>query len=182
MGNSTSSTEGESSQGDPDAFERACDGYDQKTGAEQIRAEECLQLHADGKLFVFDTREEREHMYACIPGAHLLSPTALGMTLCSTVGAGMRYSNEETIPLLVSKIPDDATVVCACTAGLRSGYCAVDLSAKLGRPVKNLHGGIIAWFNAGGEVVDPETKEKMDKVHTYGKEWSKYVKDGKAYY
>ena len=182
MGNTAPATAGDSPTSDEDAFESVCLGYDAKTGAEQIRVEECFELQKRGKLFVIDTRKQYEHNFSCIPGAQLLTPSSLGMTLCSTLGTGMRYGNEEVIPTLAAQIPDGATVVCACTAGLRSGYCALDLSARLGRPIKNLHGGIIAWFNAGGEVIAPQTKKKMTQVHTYSEQWSKYVKDGKAHY
>ena len=164
------------------AFEELCVGYDQKTGSEQLHAAEAIELHKKGKLFLIDTSGEEEYKYACIPGATLLSPTAMGMTLVSTVGSGMRYVQDELPDL--ANVPEDVTIVCSCTAGLRSGYCAVDLTARLGgdRTVKNLHGGIIAWFNANGPVGNPETGEAMGKVHAYSATWGRYVKDGKAHY
>ena len=126
-------------------FDQMCQGYDVKTGAPQITAEECIKLHQTGKLFVIDTREDYEHNFACIPQAHLLTPSTIGMTLCMTTGSGMRYADSKQLPDSAA-IPEDVSIVTACTAGLRSGFCAVDLSQKLNRPVKNLHGGIIAWY------------------------------------
>ena len=164
---------------DHDAYEKLCAEYDKKTTATQVYAEEAIRLHADGKLLVIDTRESYEHEYATIPNARLLSPTSMGMTLVSTVGTGMGYKQEVPVEELKA-VPEDVTIICSCTAGLRSGYCAVDLSKRLERPVLNLHGGIISWFNAGGKVVNPKTNEAVDKIHTYGESWSKFVKEGKG--
>lgn len=164
---------------DHEAYEKLCAEYDKKTTATQVYAEEAIRLHADGKLIVIDTREIYEHEYAAIPNARLLSPTAMGMTLVSTVGTGMGYKQDVPVEELKA-VPQDVTIVCSCTAGLRSGYCAVDLSKRLERPVLNLHGGIISWFNAGGKVVDPKTNKEMDTIHTYGESWSKFVKEGKG--
>ena len=158
-------------------------GYDTQTGAEQLSASDAIQLHKEGKLFVIDTRNESEYKYACIQNARLLPPTTLGMAMCLMVGSGMRYDRDVDglLPDLAA-VPEHATIVCSCTAGLRSGFSAVDLSKKTGRTVKNLHGGIIEWFNHGGVVVCPETGKEVDKIHTYGAKWSKYVKDGKGWY
>ena len=183
MGNSQSpQPESWSTEEREKAFEDLCAGYDQKTGSEQLYASEAIELHKKGKLFLIDTRGQNEYKYACVPGATILSPTSLGMTMASTVGSGMRYEQEELPD--IADVPEDVTIACSCTAGLRSGYCAVDLTKRIGggRTVKNLHGGIIAWFNAGGPVVDPATGEAMDRVHTYSETWGRYVKDGKAHY
>lgn len=160
-------------------WEALCHGYNKRTTAVQISASECLQLQQEGKLLILDTRGHDEHAFSCIPGARMLSPTPFGMALCLTVGSGMFY--EQDIPDLAA-VPAGTTIVCACTAGLRSGFCAVDLSSKCGRTVKNLHGGIIAWVNSGGVVVDPVSGEPRDKVHTYGQKWSKYVKGDRAFF
>lgn len=135
-------------------FARKCrlalsSGYDKKTGAVQISAQDALRLHKAGKLMVIDTRGESEHKFSCIPGAVLLVPSKLGMGLCMTIGRGMSYSTP--IPD-VSEVPKDTTIVCACTAGLRSGFCANNLAKRFGRPVFNLHGGIISWFNHDGDA------------------------------
>ena len=42
-------------------------------------------------------------------------------------------------------------------------------------PVYNLHGGIIAYANAGGLLVDPATKEKVQRVHAYSAYWASFV-------
>jgi len=43
--------------------------------------------------------------------------------------------------------------------------------------VYNLYGGIFEYKNNGGKVVDNQNKE-TDKIHTYNKEWSVYLKKG----
>ena len=66
-------------------------------------------------------------------------------------------------------------VVTYCTAGYRSGIAATQLEKRLGRPVYSLSGGIIEWFNDGGEVVDPASGEPRDRIHPYSAEWGRYV-------
>ena len=64
-------------------------------------------------------------------------------------------------------LPEDAMVVTYCTVGYRSGKAAVELEKRLGRPVYNLDGGILAWFNQGGEVLDPGGRP-VDKIDAWG--------------
>jgi acyl-CoA thioesterase-1 len=71
-------------------------------------------------------------------------------------------------------LPPGATVVTYCTAGYRSGLAAVEIEKRLGRPVWNLTGGIIEWFNRGGAVFDPAGSPAA-RIHPYGEEWAKYV-------
>ena len=73
--------------------------------------------------------------------------------------------------------PPGTTIVCACTAGLRSGWAANALAARLGGTVVSLHGGIIAWANEGGEIVVPGTEEGTTRVHTYSKAWARFVNE-----
>ena len=48
------------------------------------------------------------------------------------------------------------------------------LERRLGRPVYNLDGGIIEWFNRGGAVVDPSGKP-VDRIDAWGEPWSSFV-------
>ena len=71
-------------------------------------------------------------------------------------------------------LPAGATIVTYCTVGYRSGLAAVTLEKRIGRPVFNLDGGIIAWFNDGGTVVDAGGEE-TDKIDAFSVEWEQDV-------
>ena len=43
--------------------------------------------------------------------------------------------------------------------------------------VYNLYGGIFEWKNKNFIVIDSEEKE-TNKVHTYNRDWSKWLKKG----
>lgn len=58
-------------------------------------------------------------------------------------------------PAAIALSPDDV-VVLYCRSGRRSEIAAERLSAHTGEPAAHLAGGILAWRNAGGEVVPPE--------------------------
>lgn len=71
----------------------------------------------------------------------------------------------------------NATIVVYCSIGVRSEKIGEKL-LKLGyKNVFNLYGGIFDYKNNGGKVVDSQNKE-TDKIHTYNKEWSVYLKKG----
>jgi rhodanese-related sulfurtransferase len=174
MGNSSSTqTEEELAQ----EYETLCQSYNQKTGARQIKAATLLaKIEANETLYILDTRGANEHSTSTLPNARLLVPSIGVLSIAYTT----------TLPDPTT-IPDDATIVCHCTAGLRSGWAAVDLEKKWNRPVYSLHGGIVAWSNAGGQLevpVDATTetptatdRQETKKVHTYSATWGKFLKN-----
>ena len=159
-------------------YAQMCDGYDAKTGCRSITAEEILPLMNDDKslVYIIDTRGENEHLVSTLPGAHLVVPD-IGVL-------SMSYKTPLPDP---ATIPSDVMVVCHCTAGLRSGWTAVDLEKKWQRPIYSLKGGIISWSNAGGKLVVPTSETEVDetsgaavveteRVHTYSATWGKFLK------
>ena len=68
----------------------------------------------------------------------------------------------------------DSTIVVYCTVGYRSGRAAASLEKRLGRPVYNLSGGIIKWFNQGGQVIDSSGR-LSDTVHPFNADWSRFI-------
>ncbi|HBL31425.1 MAG TPA: hypothetical protein DD490_31760 [Acidobacteria bacterium] len=128
----------------------------QKTGARQISVETLQKKLAAGeRLVIFDVRELAEMQVSALPGARLALP-------------------DEVQALPLNGIPANATVVTYCTVGYRSGKAAVILEKRLGRPVYNLDGGLIAWFNHGGQVVDPAGRP-VDMIDAWGPPWTSYV-------
>lgn len=75
----------------------------------------------------------------------------------------------------------NATIVVYCSIGVRSEKIGEKL-LKLGyKNVFNLYGGIFEWKNNGGKVVTNQNIE-TDKIHTFNKEWSVYLKKGTKVY
>ena len=135
-------------------FETRVAEFNRKTGAEQMRVSELQEtLRSGAACVLIDVRESDEQQVSMLPGAQPVTPKTLA---------------DLTPP------PSDAVVVTYCTVGYRSGVAAVALAERWGRPVYNLSGGIIAWFNAGGKVVGA-AGEPVDKIHPYDDDWGRYV-------
>lgn len=71
----------------------------------------------------------------------------------------------------------NATIVVYCSIGVRSEQIGERLIKMGYKNVFNLYGGIFEYKNNGGKVVDNQNRE-TDKIHTYNKEWSVYLKKG----
>jgi rhodanese-related sulfurtransferase len=126
------------------------------TKARQVSVEDLQARLAQGeKIVLLDVREAGENEVSALAGARLAVPARV-----------------REMPL--DDIPEDAVVVTYCTVGGRSGMAAVILEGRLGRPVYSLDGGIIAWYNNGGEVVDPAGKP-VNRVDAVEEPWTSYV-------
>ena len=77
-----------------------------------------------------------------------------------------------------SKLTDkNATIIVYCSVGIRSEDIAEKLQKAGYKNVFNLFGGIFEWKNKQNTVVD-STNNPTEKVHTFSKEWSKWLKKG----
>lgn len=83
----------------------------------------------------------------------------------------------------LSKLPEDknAKIVVYCSLGIRSEVVADKLIKAGYTNVYNLYGGIFEWKNANFQVVDTLGKS-TEKVHTFNKDWSKWLKKGQKIY
>ncbi len=141
-------------------FRALVDRFNTDTGAPVITVPELQRRLAAGERFVLlDTREPFETAVSTLKGARSLPPAQVDTAALDA--------------------PADATVVTYCTAGKRSGDAAVALAKKHGRPVLNLDGGIIAWFNAGGGAAGPGGKP-VQSIHAYDATWARYVRRREA--
>ena len=141
-------------------FQKLAAEYMRETGARPITAAELeTRLKRQEPVVLLDIREPQEHAVSALRGAILVTP--------------------DSVSTRALELPEEATVVAYCTAGYRSGLASVELEKRLGRTVLNLEGGIIAWFNRGGLVVDP-SDNPIDHVHPYGDAWQKYVRSRRA--
>jgi rhodanese-related sulfurtransferase len=83
----------------------------------------------------------------------------------------------------LSKLPEnkDTKIVVYCSLGIRSEVVADKLINAGYTNVYNLYGGIFEWKNNNFQVIDT-LGNPTQKVHTFNKEWSKWLKKGKKIY
>ncbi len=124
-----------------------------------IQPKEVKALMAKGeKIVILDTRAPEEFNVSHLAGASFLN-----------------YDSYSTADL--KKIPSNAKVIVYCSVGYRSERVGEKL-LKLGyKDVSNIYGGIFEWKNEGLEVVNQKS-QPTDSVHTYNKNWSKWLVKG----
>ena len=61
-----------------------------------------------------------------------------------------------TIPLKMNDLDKEKTTVFYCRSGARSAQACAYVAQNAGIEALNLRGGIIAWYQAGFEIVRPE--------------------------
>lgn len=71
----------------------------------------------------------------------------------------------------------NATIIVYCSVGIRSENIAEKLQKAGYKNVYNLFGGIFEWKNKENIVVDSKN-QPTENVHTFNKEWSKWLKKG----
>ena len=91
------------------------------------------------------------------------------------------YDNFD-ISIVQNKITDTSKhIVVYCSVGIRSEDIGEKLKKAGYTNVYNLFGGIFEWKNKDFPVFDSENKE-TNKVHTFSKSWSKWLKKGEKVY
>jgi len=115
-------------------------------------------------IILLDAREEKEYKVS-----HLKNAILVGYDT---------FKIETT----TKELPDkNAKIIVYCSLGIRSEDVAEKLIGKGYTNVYNLYGGIFEWKNKGNKVYG--TKEiESNKVHTFNKEWSKWLKKGEKVY
>lgn len=122
-------------------------------GVDELKAKQ-------NEVKIFDAREKEEYEVSHIPGAVFL---------------GNDHFDEKSLQGISKNTP----IVLYCSVGYRSEKIGERLQ-KLGfKNVKNLYGSIFEWINQGNAVVDKNGKSTR-KIHTYDKNWSQWVAEGKA--
>jgi rhodanese-related sulfurtransferase len=83
----------------------------------------------------------------------------------------------------LEKLPEDKNVkiVVYCSLGIRSETVAYKLIQEGYTNVYNLYGGIFEWKNADFQVIDT-LGNTTEKVHTFNKNWGKWLKKGEKVY
>ena len=120
---------------------------------------------ATTKAILLDARETKEYNVS-----HLKDALSVGYDT---------FNLKETL----TKLPQDknAKIVVYCSLGIRSEIVADKLIKEGYTNVYNLYGGIFEWKNNNFQVIDTLGNE-TEKVHTFNKDWSKWLKKGKKVY
>mmetsp|Transcript_7680 Transcript_7680/g.18395 ORF Transcript_7680/g.18395 Transcript_7680/m.18395 type:complete len:665 (-) Transcript_7680:113-2107(-) len=136
------------------------------------------------KPFVFvDVRTAEEQAVSRIAGAISLPVTSTskskgGWTL---KGALASLSEEQKMAMLGGEGEEPPAVVMYDAVGTRASSVASQLSAALGgKVVYNMCGGLIEWYNKGGEVVGPDGSP-VDAVHPYRRELVEFLARPSSY-
>ncbi len=117
---------------------------------------------ADPTLVLLDCREAEEYAVSHLPGSDLAP-----------------YGAFEADDL--KQVAKNKPVVVYCSIGYRSERIGEKLQDAGFSNVFNLYGGIFDWKNNGGVVVTSDS-DTTQKVHTYNKQWSKYLQVGEKVY
>ena len=73
------------------------------------------------------------------------------------------------------------SIIVYCSIGYRSERIGEKLQNAGYKHVFNLYGGIFDWTNNGGALVNPQNLS-TDSVHTYNKQWSRFLEKGVKVY
>lgn len=104
---------------------------------------------------LLDAREREEYNVSHIPAAVFIG-----------------YNNFEKATL--NDVPKDKPIVVYCSIGYRSEKIGEKLQKMGFTKVYNLYGSIFEWINQGNLVVDSQGNVTK-KVHTFNRNWSKWV-------
>ena len=113
-------------------------------------------------LYVLDTRETKEYKVS-----HLKQARHVGYFWFD-----MRS---------VFDIPKNATVVLYCSVGWRSEVIGEKLISYGFKNVFNLYGSIFEWVNEGNPVYKSNGIQTSE-IHTFNKDWSRWVERGTKVY
>ncbi len=109
------------------------------------------------EVFLFDTRQQKEFDVSHIEGARYLG-----------------YKDFD--PNRLGDLPKDAPIVLYCSIGYRSEKIGEKLQELGYTNVSNLYGSLFEWVNLGNEIVNKHG-ETTNEVHTYNRNWSKWIED-----
>lgn len=118
------------------------------------------QLSQTKKVVLLDAREQKEFNTSHLKDA---------------IFVGYDSFNIETIKS--QSLKKDSKIVVYCSLGIRSEDIAKKLKKAGYTNVENLYGGIFEWKNNNLPVYNCNEKE-TDSVHTFSKDWSKWLTKG----
>ncbi len=136
------------------SFEALAAGFAATFGVPEVAAAD-LRGRRSSYMLV-DVRTPAEQAVSRIPGAVLAGE-----------------ADPASFPEVQAALRDGRSLVLYCTGGYRSARTAASLRER-GVSALNLHGGIIAYANGGGELVNDSGL--TNRVHGYNSIFARYVK------
>ena len=121
---------------------------------------ESLQKQLGNDIVLLDAREPEEFNISHIPSAN-----SVGYKQFSISNISDKIKNKDT------------PIVVYCSIGVRSEKIGEQLKKAGYTNVANLYGGIFEWKNKQCSLINSQN-QKTDSVHTYSKEWSKWLNKG----
>ena len=115
-------------------------------------------LEKKESIILLDTRTPEEFEVSHLPGAYFLD-------------------YDHFSPAKVDKIDRHTKIIVYCTVGYRSERIGEKLRSLGFTTVYNLYGGILQWKNDNKTVVNM-ANHSTDSVHTYNKDWSRWLING----
>lgn len=112
------------------------------------------------EFIILDTRQEKEYLTSHLTNAQFVDYDRFDI-------ADFRKKNPNTYK----------PVIVYCTVGYRSEKIGEKLKKAGYRFVYNLYGGIVEWKNQENRILNQQNKT-TEEVHTYSKEWSKWLLKG----
>ena len=120
-----------------------------------------LEISTDKEIVFLDAREKEEFKVSHIKNA--------------------KWVGYETFdPKRLKKTPKNSAIVIYCSIGFRSEKIGEQLIEMGYTNVSNLYGGIFEWINQNKKVYN--SSKETQKIHTYDKEWSKWLQKGEKIY
>ena len=131
-----------------------------KHNTESVAYASVAFVKANSSFVLLDAREQKEYDVS-----HLKNAIQVGYD---------HFDLAKTTSKLTDK---NATIVVYCSVGIRSEDIAEKLQKAGYKNVLNLYGGIFEWKNKQNIVVD-SLNNPTEKIHTFSKEWSTWLKKG----
>ncbi len=110
------------------------------------------------RIVILDTRSREEFEVSHLPNALFLD-------------------YDKFNPKQVISIDKNAAIVVYCSVGYRSERIGEKLLKMGYKNVRNLYGGIFDWYDKGQPVLN-KSGVVTDSVHTYNKDWSRWLNKG----
>jgi len=128
-----------------------------------ISVEELQMKRLNDSVYILDAREKKEYEVSHLPEAIFVGYSSFSKNKFS------HKFKDKSVPIVVY-----------CSIGIRSENIAYKLQKAGYTNVSNLYGGIFEWKNTGYKVYTEG--EETNKVHTFSKNWAKYLEKGEKVY
>lgn len=137
----------------------------EKYNTESVPYISVTDLQKEKNVVLLDAREPKEFEVS-----HLKNSICVGYDF---------FNTEKTL----KKLPKskNTKIIVYCSIGIRSEDIAEKLQKEGYTNVFNLYGGIFEWKNQNNTVVNNQNIP-TEKIHTFNKEWSKWLHKGEKIY